>query len=149
MKKQTLLSLLALIASSVLFSFSTFRGGDSYTIHLNNKQLVQHYVASKEATPKISLDQNGNDKLSVFYSECGKIGQSRKLTLKDQQDNVLKEWSFENVTGEHTPMICSTTEILMANKNKANALKLYYSSREVSKERLLVNINLGATSARK
>ncbi len=149
MKKQALLSLQALIVCSALFSFSTFRGGDSYTIHVNNKQLVQYYVASKEATPKISLDQNANDKLSVFYSECGKIGQSRKLTLKDQQDNVLKEWSFANVTGEHTAMICNSKEIFTANKNKVNSLKLYYSSREVSKERLLVTIDLGNTSAKR
>lgn len=136
------------IACLALCSFSLRLGGDSFTIHLNNKLLVQHHVASKDKTPSISLDaRSANDQLAVYFNECGQIGRERKLTLKDNQDKVLKEWSYANVTGEHTPMTFTTKDVTTANKNKSSALRLYYSSREASKERLLVTITFGDTAA--
>jgi hypothetical protein len=140
--------LVFVIACSALCSFSPKLGGDSYTIHLNNKLLVQHHVASKANTPSLSLDaRSGNDKLAVYFSECGQIGRDRKLTLKDNQDKVLKEWSYANVTGEHSPMTFTTKDVTTANKNKSSVLRLYYSSREASRERLLATISFGATAA--
>src|SRR5690349_17398531 len=103
--KKTMVKFLGLFTvCAALFSFSTI-GGNSYTIHLNEKQLVEYYVHSKEATPGFSLAQaTANDQLAVYFNECGQIGKERKLSIRDEKDNTLKEWQFANVTNEHTPM---------------------------------------------
>lgn len=130
------------VCAAMLFSFSKI-GGDSYTIHLNEKQLVQYYVHSKAATPSLSLAQaTANDQLSVYYNECGEIGKERKLSIRDEKDNTLKEWQFANITGEHAPMICKTKEILALNKNGMSKFKLYYSSRRVSSGQVLAIIDV-------
>lgn len=141
--KQTILKGLVLIATCItLFSFSKI-GGNSYTIHLNEKQLVEYYVHSKEATPGFSLAQaSASDQLFVYFNECGQIGKERKLSIQDEKGNILKEWQFANVTTEHTPMICKAKEILALRKNGSSKFRLYYTSREVSKGQLLAIIDV-------
>lgn len=141
--KKIMFKLLGLITiCTALFSFSTI-GGNSYTIHLNEKQLVEYYVHSKEATPGFSLAQAlANDQLFVYFNECGQIGKERKLSIRDEKDNTLKEWQFTNATNEHTPMVFKAKEILALKKNGSNKFKLYYSSREVSKGQLLAIIDV-------
>lgn len=130
----------ALCAS--LFSFA-FVGGESYTIHLNDKIVAQYYVTSKAAIPGFTLDRaSQNDQLSVYYNECGKIGKERSLIIKDEKNNVLKEWSFANVTSEHTPMTCKAKDIIALKMKNSNKLMLFYASREVSNGRLLATITL-------
>lgn len=140
--KQTIMKGLVWIAfCTTLFSFSKI-GGDSYTIHLNEKKLVENYVHSKAATPSISIAQAAsNDQLFVYYSECGKIGKERKLSIRDEKDNILREWQFTNATEEHTPMIFKAKEIQALKKNGNNKLKLFYASREV-KGQLLATIEV-------
>ncbi len=125
-----------------LFSFSTI-GGESYTIHLNEKLIAEYFVTSKATVPSLSLDRSAaNDQLSIYYNECGKIGKERRLTIKDEKDNVLKEWRFSNTNGEHTPMTCKGNDILNLKQKGSNKLKLVYSSRAVLKGRLLAIIVL-------
>jgi hypothetical protein len=139
-----------LIAAAVLFlSFTLIRGGDSYAIRLNNALLVQHYLTSNAVTPTFTLDRlSGTEELSVQYSECGKIGTERKLLFKDAQDNLLKEFRFAN-TPETKNMLLNAKDILALQKNGADKLKLYYTSREVIKERLLATITLKSTASSK
>jgi hypothetical protein len=142
MKHVLFKSFVWLTLSSALFSFSKI-GGDRYTIHLNGKQLIEHFVHSKEATPSFSLDQTASkDQLSVYYSECGKIGTARKLSVKDNQGMVLASWQFENALQEHTPMSFKAKEILALKQKGNNRVKLFYSSREVSTGQLLATIVL-------
>ena len=141
--KKTMFKLLGLAVCAILFSFSKI-GGDSYTINLNEKQLVQYYVHSKAATPSISLAQaTATDQLFVYYNECGQIGKERRLSIRDEKDNILKEWQFSNVTGgEHTPMGFKTKEILALKKNGTNKFKLVYASKQVSGGQLLATIDV-------
>ncbi len=142
MKQTIMKGLVWIVFCTTLFSFSKI-GGDSYTIHLNEKKLVENYVHSKAATPSVSLAQaNSSDQLFVYYNECGKIGKERKLSIRDDKDNLLREWQFTNASGEHTPMICKAKEILALKKNGNSKLRLFYSSREVSKEQLLATIEV-------
>jgi hypothetical protein len=125
---------------ATLFSFTPF-GGHSYTIHLNNKLVAQYYVASKEAIPSITVNRAAvNDQFSVYFNECGKVGKDRKLAIKDDKNNVLKEWSYANAGEEHTPMTCKASEIVSV-KQKDSKLKLVYYSREVFEGRVLATIN--------
>ncbi|HEU5290912.1 MAG TPA: hypothetical protein VFU05_09740 [Cyclobacteriaceae bacterium] len=141
--KKTMIKLLGLaLICATLFSFSRI-GGYSYTIHLNEKQLVQYYVPSKNAVPNISLAQaTVNDQLFVYFNECGQIGTERKLSIRDEKDNILKEWQFANAAGEHTPMIFKAKEILALKKNGSNKFKLYYASKRVSSGQLLATIDV-------
>jgi len=141
--KQIIIKRLVWIAlCATLFSFSKI-GGESYTIHLNDKLILQHYVASKTTAPSFSLDRAApTDQLSIYYNECGQIGKERSLTIKDEKDNVLKEWRFANATSEHTPMTCMAKDILALKQKDSNKLKLVYSTRELSKGRMLATIVL-------
>lgn len=127
----------------VLSSFTVHVGGESYTIHLNNKLVAEHYLTSKAVTPSIALNQaEGNNELSIYYNECGKIGTERKLTIKDDNDKVLKTWSFVNASGEHTPMVCKDKDILAVTQKEDNSVRLYYTSKEVTSERFLATLVL-------
>lgn len=142
MKQVLFKSFAWLTLASALFSFSTI-GGDRYTIHLNGKQIIEHFVHSKEAIPGFSLDQAAaKDQLSVYYSECGKIGTSRKLSVKDDKGIVLASWQFENAVQEHTPMNFKAKEIIALKQKGYNSVKIFYSSREISKGQLLATIIL-------
>jgi len=142
--------IICIVLGASLLAFTSIRGGESYTIHLNNKLLVEHYLTSKAATPTFSLEQaSENDQLSVYYNECGKIGKERKLSIQDVQGNVLKTWSFANALGEHIPMICKVKDIIALKKNDRSILRLYYSSTEVSAGRLLANVVANQSSAKK
>lgn len=126
-----------------LSSFTVRVGGESYTIHLNNKLVAEHYLTSKAVTPSVALNQaEGNDELSIDYNECGKIGKERKLTIKDDNDKVLKTWSFATASGEHTPMICKVKDILVLRQKGDNSVRLYYTSKEVTSERFLATLVL-------
>lgn len=117
------------------FSF----GGDSFTIHLNNKQIIEHYVYKKE-TPTLQLAQGEKGVLSVFYSECGKIGKARTIILKDDRQNILHTWRYADALTEHKPMEIAVPK-LQEYLKKAKVLNLYYQSRDVKKETLLVTIS--------
>lgn len=142
--------IICVVLGATLLAFTSIRGGESYTIHLNSKLLVDHYMTSKAETPTLSLDNaSENDQISVYYNECGKIGKERKLSIQDVQGNVLKTWSFANTLGEHTPMICKVKDIVALKKNERSTLRLYYSSKEVSTGRFLATILANQSSAKK
>lgn len=139
MKQYILKSVMALLLCTALLSFTRI-GGDSYTIHVNGKQIIEHYVFSKNELPKLNFTAaTSRDQLTVFYSECGKIGKSRRLSITDEKGDVLKEWSFADSTDEHVPMACSVNDILNLKKS-VSGLKLVYTSREVSKGQVLASV---------
>ena len=124
---------------AVLLSFS-FVGGESYTIHLNSKLLVDQHIHSKSTVPSLSLaNASSSDQISVYFNECGRIGVGRKLTLKDEKETLLKEWRFKNSDEERNSMTCSVKDI-QSFKQKGR-VKLYYDS-EKSTGKLLAIINL-------
>lgn len=126
--------------SMALVSFSNGKGGDYFEIYLNNKLVVQQVLHADKKVKQLSLQQsNYNDQLKVVYSECGRIGQERKITIKDGQNRVLKQWSFVNGTKSAKEMIVNVKEIL--DLKKANTLlQLVYSSRELPKGQVLASI---------
>ena len=122
----------------MLASFSFMRGGDSYSILLNNKEVAKYYVFSKDPLPSLSLEANASSQLSVYYSECGKIGTSRKLSLRDEQNKILKEWKFTDVLNVNTPMTVKASEFGVT----ANQLSLYYTSAVVPDGRKLADLTI-------
>ena len=142
MKKNIFKLIAGLVLCSFLFSFSPV-GGEGFTVHLNNKLLVEHYFTAKSVTPVLTLDRASvNGELAIYYNECGQIGKHRSLTIKDEKGLVLKEWSYTDATKEHTPMYAKVKDILALKHKSSGALKLFYFSQRVSDGRLLATITI-------
>lgn len=126
--------------SMALVSFSKVKGGDYFEIYLNNKLVVQQALHADKKIKQLSLQQsNYKDQLKVVYSECGRVGEERKITIKDGQGRVLKQWNFVNGTKSAKEMIVNVKDILDLKKGNA-VLQLVYSSRELSKGQVLASI---------
>lgn len=137
-----MLALLAVCAT--LFSFAAYRGGDTFSIHLNNKLVFEQHVAMKEGVKSFELGKaNYNDQLSIFYSHCGKPGKGRSIAIKDANNKTLKEWHFGDASNVKSSMTCKVGDILDLQKNKEGRLQLYYSSKELPQGHLLAAIVVG------
>ena len=142
------LSWVALCA--ILFSFSTNKGGEGFEISLNNKVVLQQYGSDLNTVKTLKLDQAAdNDQLSIRYHHCGRVGKNRTITIKDGQDKVLKQWNFTDVSDAAASMSCKVKDILGLRNGKNNILKLYYSSSELPKGRLLTSIVAGTKNIAK
>jgi len=144
-------SLMLIALSTVLFSFSEKIGGDSFSVYLNDKLLIQQYVSRDVTVKSLPLNETtASDVLKIYYSECGKIGRERNISLKDEKDKVLKLWHFPDAAegASNPPMICKVKDILALQKSHGNSIvKIVYSSRELSEGRILAAIPSGDTKA--
>ncbi|HLF46586.1 MAG TPA: hypothetical protein VI548_09185 [Chitinophagaceae bacterium] len=127
-----------LLATSVaLFSFNIPWGGDSFTIHLNDKLIVKQYLYGDKTIKSIELNQrNYNDELRISYSHCGTTGKDRTLAIKDQKGKVLKQWNFSD---NNATMTCKVKDILGLEKENT-ALRIFYSSAEMPRGHVLASI---------
>lgn len=138
---------LFLAFSAMLFSFSSPRGGDSFEVYINNKLVLQQFIARDKEVKNIVLQNNPNDQIRISYSHCGTVGKDRSLIVKDDQNKVLKEWHFSNATGADNGMTCKVKDILDLKKGNTT-LKLYYSSKELSAGRLLASISVAGVTTK-
>jgi hypothetical protein len=137
-KLQYLGVLILFAASAFLFSFSPMPGGDFFELKVNNKTLIQHYVHFDKEIKTLDLTPYENETLNVHYSECGKIGTKRSVSLRNG-DTILKSWTFEDVAeGVKFPaMPCRVKDILEVKKNNPGKLSLVYASKEHPKGQIL------------
>lgn len=142
-KTKALKRLAGLVLCVVLFSFSThYAGGEGFQIYLNNKLVLEQYGDNLNTVKTLNLEKaSDEDVLSVRYHHCGRVGKNRTITIKDAQDKVLKEWKFDDVPSVASRVSCKVKDILGLRKGKDNTLKLYYSSSELPKGRLLASIS--------
>lgn len=142
-KRARVVAMTSLVIALSLMSFTIIRGGFGYTIHVNGKLAGEYYISSKHETPTILLsDQDLKGSMTVFFNECGEIGQARKLSLRGANQNVLKEWSFGNGATKHDPMEVVVRE--MASLNASGKSALYYSSARVDKPQILAYVVMPA-----
>ncbi len=128
-----------------LFTFQAKAGGDSYQIYLNNKLILKQYVTQPLNIKSLELDKaNANDRLVIFYSHCGQIGKERSIIIKDDNEKILKEWKFADVTGRDAGMVIPVKELLQikSNNNKRH-LSLYYYAQQLPQGRKLYSVNAG------
>jgi hypothetical protein len=128
--------------AAVLLSFSSgLPGGEGFEIALNGKTIIQRYGSNMNEVAKLQLDQSSaNDKLTIRYHHCGKVGKNRIVTIKDGKDNIIKQWRFADTKEPVSPMSCNVKDILKLKKDNSSILKLYYSSTELPGGRLLTAI---------
>ena len=130
---------LAIICITVL-SIQAKAGGDYFKVYLNNKLIHEQYMTQPFSLKLLQLDKaNINDQLVFHYSHCGKIGNGRKVTVKDAKGNVIKEWKFEDVSGKHSGMIIPVKELLQL---KQDDLQFVYTAKELPKGQLMASIRV-------
>ena len=127
--------------STALFSFAARPGGEGFEIYLNNKVILQQYGNEMNTVKKLPLDQYAaTDNLGVKYHHCGKVGKNRVITIRDAQNNTLKEYRYADVTTPASAMMVPVKDILGLKKKAGSNLQLYYSSSELPKGRALVSV---------
>ncbi len=130
------------VICSTLFSFSPKPGGEGFEIYLNNKAVIQQYGPEMDKVQSLQLTvKSPGDKLTIKYHHCGKAGKNRIVTVKDNQNNVLKEFRYADAATPVSAMSIPVKDILSSKKGGTQTLKLYYASSELPNGRMLVSIN--------
>ena len=149
----TVLFVLLIMLSGVLFSFSlktaekicsnkSNSGGEGFEVYLNNKLVLQQYGDKMNTVKTLELDQSAsNGQLAIRYYHCGKPGKSRVVTIKDEQNVVLKEWRFGDAKDASARVSCNVKDIFALPKFKAGKkVNLYYTATELPNGRLLATL---------
>jgi hypothetical protein len=138
---------------SILFSFSSFIGAHNVQVYLDDKLVVDHYVDSDTKTPRILVDPAEKySRLMIKYNECGRTVTGRVVTLKNESNQVLKEWRFEgSSSGFDSPMQIPLKEITSLKQKGAETVNLFYSSNDFREGQQIASLVLGggATTAAK
>lgn len=141
-------TLLVVLASVVMSSFAPKPGSASYEVYLNNQLLMKEYLHGRKEAPTLPLNvSSAQDEFSLTFNNCGKVDTSRKISLKDEQDATLKEWTFADSPDIKNQMKIKVADIV-AFRGKHSTTKLMYSSRELS-DIHLVNLQLSDATALK
>jgi hypothetical protein len=121
------------------FSFHR-RGGDYFKVLLNGRMVAEQYLTKPVALKTLSLNAaNRNDKLTVYYSHCGRAGSSRAISLKNEEGKVLKQWEFADAPSQE--MQVPVSEVLKASSS-LNTVSFYYSSKEIPSGKQIITFNL-------
>lgn len=131
------------IVGIILSTFTALAGGvDRYEIYLNNKLLLKQSVNQPLSLQSLQLNKsNMKDELVIYYYHCGQTGRGRKLAIKDENGNIVKEWKFENASGSNTGMTIAVKDLLQLEKKHANnQLSIFYTSELLQKGRMLTGV---------
>jgi hypothetical protein len=134
--------LVALCAA--LFSFAPKPGGEGFEIYLDNKLVLQQFGNEMNAVKNLQVPQSAvNGQLTIKYHHCGRVGKNRIVTIKDEENKILKEWRFTDAAVPVAAMSCNVKDIMNLKKgNSGNTFRLYYSSSELPKGRMLASVVL-------
>ena len=139
-------SLVLAVVTALSFSFAPEPGGDSFSIYRNDQLLLKQYVHTDASVKPISLlADSGDDVLKMYYSHCGKIGTSRKISITDEGKKELVSWSYPNSSGqEHEAMMWKVKDIAaLYKKDGKGSLGIVYYSKEIPKGITLAKIVRG------
>jgi len=145
MQHKALKSVFLFALSTVLFSFSSNWGGDSYQIYINKKLVMKEFVHNSTGAKSFTMDKASyDDQIEVYYSHCGQVGKSRAITIKDENNRLLKELHFADFSGKNSGMDFKVSDFINWDKrNGVDQLNIYYSAKELPGGRLLASITLG------
>ncbi|MET0393280.1 MAG: hypothetical protein ABW019_09070 [Chitinophagaceae bacterium] len=143
-RKKTGLPLLLAVFSVTMLSFAAAPGGDKFEIYLNNKLILEQFVTQRAGARYLTLHQtNYDDRISVSYSHCGQAGRDRVISIRDENNKVLKQWKFADAAGSKT-MSWQASGIMDLQKDKSHdRLQLWYTSRELPDGKLLATVVRG------
>jgi hypothetical protein len=145
---KTIISMLLLAIAPTLVSFSPY-GGEGFEISLNGRVVIQRFGNDVNNTGSLQLNPaSPNDKLTIKYYHCGRIGKHRTVTIKDGKDKIVKTLSFADSNEPVAGMSFYVKDILDLKK-PGIVLKLYYSSTELPKGRMLTSVSVGSNALAK
>lgn len=145
MKTASLLVLLCGIVTAT--AYTPKPGGDSYTIYLNDKMLVEHFVHMKKSLPHLQLGQGKEtDRVVVYYSHCGKQGTNRVITVRNDNNEVLKTYRFPDGTKVMSGMKFALKDLNSLQKNIKENLFIYYAAKEMPEAMKLASVNVAETN---
>jgi hypothetical protein len=119
------------------FTTKNNAGGIVFEIYLNNNLLLkQAYNKVVSGSPELNLSTaKYDDKLRIFFSSCGASSKTRSVGIKNDNNEVIKKWDFENSSTSDLSMTIPVKEILDLQKGKsASSLRLFYFSPDQFKE---------------
>ncbi len=144
------------VIAATLLSFSpklpqgSGSGGEGFEISLNGKIVIERYGPNLNDLGSLQLNQSSpNDKITIKYHHCGKVGKNRVVTIRDGQDKIVKEWRFNDTDETVAVMTCNVKDILNLKNAGNGTLKLFYSSTELPKGRVLASIVVGNNNVAK
>ena len=134
-------TMMPVVLCMTLFSFSSKPGGEGFEIFLNNKVVIQRFGSEVNSVNNLQLNPAAvNDKLTIKYHHCGRVGKNRIVTIKDGENNLLKVFRYADVATPVAEMTLPVKDILVLKKGNGS-LKLFYASTELPNGRLLAIIN--------
>lgn len=141
--KRIISNALALVTvCTFLFSFTSKPGGEGFEIYLNNKVLIQKFGTEINSVQSLSLiNSSPDDKLTIKYHHCGRVGKNRVISIKDAQNKSLKEFHYADAGSPVSSMLVNIKDLISLKKGNNNTLKLFYSSSELPAGRDLATMN--------
>jgi hypothetical protein len=144
---------IGLLALLIYFaSVSAKAGGDGYEIYLNNKLILKQYQGQNLSLTSLVLSEaNVNDKIVICYTRCNvpdQSGKSRSITLKDNNGNVLKVWTFNNLAEDKGSMSIPVQEILeLQKKTGEKPVSIFYAAQDHAQTQILPSLQLSIRNA--
>ncbi len=130
-----------------LLSFSSSFGREVFEILVNEKIVLQKHGSGLNDAKTINLNGTSpNDKITIRYFHCGKIAKNKLINIKDAEDNPIKVWRFKDAKVASGDMSCSVKDVLSLSKGGNKTFKIYYSSSELPKGRMLTKLVFGNNS---
>ena len=137
---KTMLAVTSLALSLGISSY-TKPGGDIFEVYIGKEMLIQQALHNDHGVKQITLRADQKDeKMSVKFYHCGKSGTQRTITLRDQNDRVLKTLSFSEPKSSSSVMSFPVKEIVQFQSEQNTSVRLYYSSAELPKGKWLVSV---------
>ena len=151
MQHKSMKSIFLFALSTVLFSFTSSWGGDSYQIYINKKLVMKEYVHNSAGAKSLAMDKASyDDEIEVYYSHCGQVGKNRSISIKDENNRLVKQLQFTDFNGKNSGMSFKVSDFINWDKrNGVDQLNIYYASKELSNGKLLATIMLGSEAKAK
>ena len=140
MTRRTAIPLLAALSSFFFLAFSK-PGGDVFEVYIGQTMVIQQALHNDPAVKQITLTSaHYGEKMSVRFSHCGVSGKKRVITLKDENDKVLKQLNFTEAKTNRSVMSFEIREIMDLQSRGNKTIRLYYSSEELPAGKCLVSL---------
>lgn len=140
-------AMMLVATAAALLSFSPNFGGEGFEILLNGKVLLQQFGKDLNTVKNLELSQvSASDRLTIRYYHCGHVGKNRVVTIKDEQDRILKQWRYKDSESSVSEMLCTAQDIITLKKAGNSVFKIYYSSSELPGGRMLASVVVGNNS---
>lgn len=134
-------SFAGLFLLAALASFTHRPGGEGFEIYVDNQLLVQRFGNEMNAVQPVSLSNRESSKLYIKYYHCGKTGTGRSITVKNNRNQSLHQFRFEDSRAVSGVMMLEIKDIRALIKEDNASLQLYYSSSELPAGRMLAKVN--------